>query len=119
MSVYEKAFDNLKENNIDVYPPSTHEGECTSPYVVLKDAGASKAMTYSSQYVLYDMMCYVPGNRYTDLQTYVDKCKEAMAGVYPMLMPTGLETSSFYDDTVKGWMVSVEYRNNRRSVKII
>ena len=119
MSVYEKAYDALEDSKIKVYPPATKHGECTEPYVVLKDNGKSKARTFSSQFALIDMMCYVPGDRYTDLESFVYKCKEVMQGVYPMLMPTGLETPSFYDDSVKAWMISVEYRNSQRARNII
>lgn len=119
MTPYEKAFDALKEAKIDVYPPATKYGECTKPYVVLKDNGKSKAGSYSSQFALLDMLCYVPKNRYTDLELFVSKCKEAMKEVYPMFIQTGLELPSFYDDSVKAWMISVEYKNNQRAMNIM
>jgi hypothetical protein len=119
MSVYEQVFDALKEANIDVYPPGIYEGECKDNYVVLRDGGSSPIASFSSQYVFYDMLCYVPAKRYTDLYDFVDKCKKAMEKIYPVLMPTGTETQSFYDDTKKSHMISVEYRNARRAQKII
>lgn len=119
MSPYEKAYDTLEKEKLVVYPPATKYGECKKPYVVLKDNGKSKANTYSSQFALLDMMCYVPQARYTDLEFYVNKCKKAMKKVYPMFIPTGLETPSFYDDSVKAWMISVEYRNSQRAKNIV
>lgn len=116
--MWQQIADVLLANDIKVYPPAVHRGECTEEYCVLKDSGASPLNTYSSQRVLYDLMCYVPHTKYTTLESFVLKCKKAMEQTYPMLLPTGLETPSFYDDTVKGYMVSVEYRASRRNKRI-
>ena len=38
----------------------------------------------------------------------------ALKALEPMLMPTHYETPSFYDDTLKAHMISVQYRNYRK-----
>lgn len=115
MSVYEKVFDKLKENEIDVYPPNTHKGEVKSKYTVLLDGGRTKTLSYTSQTVLLDVLVYVPANRYTDLDPYADEVKELVDKLYPLVIPTGNETAAFYDESIKGWMKSVEYRYTVRN----
>lgn len=39
-----------------------------------------------------------------------------MRGMAPMIMPTYTETQSFYDESVKAHMVSVQYRNYRKII---
>lgn len=115
MSVYEKVFDKLKGDNIDVYPPNTHKGECKSNYVVLLDGGKTRSNKLSSQTSILDVLCYVPDKRYTDTDEYTNTVKQSLNGLFPQIIPTGTETSPFYDDTVKGWMVSIEYRYTMRN----
>lgn len=115
MSVYEKVFDKFKQNNIDVYPPNTHKGEAKNKYVVLSDGGRTKAGNFTSQTVLLDALIYVPGSRFTDLDPFADEVKGYADELYPLVIPTGYETPAFYDETIKGWMKSVEYRYTIRN----
>lgn len=115
MSVYEKVFDKIKESNIDVYPPNIHKGEVKDNYVVLLDGGRTQAQTYTSQTVLLDVLCYVPGNRFTDLDVFADSVKKSVNDLFPLVIPTGNETAAFYDDTIRGWMKSIEYRYTVRN----
>lgn len=118
MIVYDKIVDEFKKNKIEVYSPGSHKGDCTSSYVVVKDSGKTAIAGLSSQSALYDILCYVPEKRYTEILTFVDECKRIMNSLYPMLIPTGLETPSFHDDNNKSYMVSVEYRNSRFAKRI-
>ena len=115
MSIYEKVFDNIKQNNIDVYPPNAHKGEVKNKYVVLTDGGRTQTSNFTSQTVLLDVLIYVPANRFTDLDTFADEVKKHVDELYPLVIPTGYETPAFYDDTIKGWMKSVEYRYTVRN----
>lgn len=47
-SRWSDIFKHLENAGYEVYPPSVKEGECTSPYVVVKDAGTSKDTNVSS-----------------------------------------------------------------------
>ena len=106
----------LKDNNIDAYPPATKKGECTKEYVVVKNAGSSQIGTYSSEVHYTDILCYVPWNKYTDLEKFKNRVKGIIhEGLYPRLMETGSETQDYYDEDIKGHMVSFMLRNNVRN----
>lgn len=114
--MWQTIADKFLERGIEIYPPAIQRGECKNAYCVLKDSGASPINGCSSQRQLFDLMCYVPQNKYTSLEPFVAKCKEVMdQDVYPLVLPTGLETPSFFDDTINAYMISVEYRANRRN----
>lgn len=111
-----RIIDKLKENGIDAIPPVTKKGVCLSPYVIVKDSGSAPIPGYSSEYHYYDVLCYVPANRYFELAELKRKVKEIMAtDLYPILMPTGQETADYYDEDLKAHMESVMYRNNVRN----
>lgn len=109
-------YKHLSNNGIEVYSPAQKKGECTSPYVVLKDAGTIKIAGLSSTQTIYDVMCYVPKDRFTLLEKYVHQVKQIMSKLQPMIMPLFIETASFYDDSVEAHMISVQYRNNRKII---
>lgn len=107
----------LLDNGVDVYAPAQHEGECIAPYVVIKDAGTNRYNNLSTTRTLYDVMCYVPKDKFTYLEQYVKKIKDILRGLEPMFMPLYSETSSYYDSSVKAYMVSMQYRNMKQIVK--
>lgn len=111
---YMDIYKHLSTNGVDVYTPGQKTGECTSPYTVVKDEGTTQVNSFSSTQTLYDIMCYVPKNKFTYLGQYVEQVKEIMKGLQPMIMPMYFETAPYYDDTVKGHMISVQYRNFRK-----
>lgn len=104
----------LKKKGFDVYSPAQHEGECSSKYVVIKLGTLSEAYDFSSVQYLYDLMLYVPHHEYSTLENFVEEVKDAMKELEPMIMPVHFQTGSFYDDTVKAHMVSIQYYNYRR-----
>ena len=114
MSRWEDIYQHLKNNGIDVYAPGYHQGECTSPYVVVKDEGESRYLTYSSTQNLYTVMCYVPKQAFSTLEPFVDQVESILGGLYPMLRSAHYRTPSFYDDSVKGHMISTQYINYRK-----
>lgn len=115
-TVWELTMDALESTN--VFSPGTKEGECTEAYCVLKHDGGNKISGISSEVQYYTILCYVPRAKYSSLRPFVDSCKEVMKTLYPMLIPTGSETPSFYDDTYKAHMISVMYRNNVRNTQL-
>lgn len=106
----------LKEQGFEVYFPAQKVGECLSPYVVVKDATTSKYLEYSSTVTYYDIMCYIPKNHFSKLEPFVESVKIAMKGLVPMIKPTYSQTQSYYDDSVKAHMMSVQYKNYRKIV---
>ena len=106
----------LKENAIDVYFPGQAVGDVLSPRTVVKFNGGVKVGDVSTTQDLYDVMCYVPQGQYSTIETYKAEVKRIMGLMKPTIMPTFTETESFYDDTVKGHMVSIMYRNYKKIV---
>lgn len=106
----------LKEAGIEVYFPAQKVGECLSKYVVVKDATTSQYLNYSSTVTYYDLMCYVPKEHFSELEPFVEEVKKVMKELVPMIKPTYSQTASFYDDSVKAHMISVQYKNYRKIV---
>lgn len=112
---WEDIFEKLQEHGIDVYSPGHKTGECTSPYVVVKDAGRVNSTEVSSSQDLYDLMCYVPKDNYSTLEPFVDRVETVMDELFPMLRPMHFRTASFYDDSVKAHMISTQYVNWKKN----
>jgi hypothetical protein len=66
----------LKKGGFNVYFPSTKMGECLSPYVVVKNDGLTKHVEFSTNLSLYSVLCYVPRDSYSKLESYKNKVKE-------------------------------------------
>lgn len=113
-SRWKDIYRHLTKEGFDVYSPGQHEGECTSPYVVVKDAGTTPYGNFSSTKTLYDLMCYVPKEHFSQLEPFVQRLEDSVSKMYPILRPTHSRTPSFYDDTVKGHMISVQYINYKK-----
>jgi hypothetical protein len=106
----------LKENEIEAYPPAIKKGECKSEYVVVKNSGSSQLGGFSTEIHYIDVLCYVPFNKYTNLEKFKKQVKQIIHNnLYPRLMETGSETADYYDEEIKGYMVSFMLRNNVRN----
>lgn len=68
----------------------------------------------STDVEIYTIFCYVPKNKYSELEGYVMQIKEIMKDIYPQFIPTGNQTPSFYDDDLKAHMVSIDYKNYKK-----
>ncbi len=105
----------LKDAGYEVYSPGTKEGECTSPYIVVRDAGKSKAMGISSSIALFDILIYLPRNSYSKLEPFVRDVEDCMDGLFPTIRPVHYKSTPFLDDDVKAWMVSIQYKNYQKN----
>ena len=113
-SRWQDIFLHLKKAGFDVYSPGTKVGECTKEYIVVKNDGSSKHPTVSSDNDLYAVMCYVPKENYSRLEPMVQEVKKEMKGLEPMILPYGSQTPSYYDDSYKAHMISIEYKNYKK-----
>lgn len=113
-SRWQDIFLHLKKEGFDVYSPGTKVCECTEEYIVVKNDGSSKHPTVSSDNDLYAVMCYVPKESYSRLEPMVQEVKKAMKGLEPMILPYGSQTPSYYDDSYKAHMISIEYKNYKK-----
>lgn len=106
-------YKHLKKAGFSVYFPTQKQGECKSPYVVVRESSTNPYQGFSSTVTTYGVMCYVPKAKYSQLRVYTDQVKEAMKGLKPMITPLNTETAPFFDDTVDAHMIEVQYRNLR------
>lgn len=113
-SRWQDIFLHLKKQGFDVYSPGVKVGECISEYLVVKNDGSSKHQNFSTDVDMYAVMCYVPKNKYSSLEPLVQKVKNAMKELEPMILPYGSQTPSYYDDSVKAHMVNIEYKNYKK-----
>ena len=107
-------FRKLKEKGFNVYSPSTKTGECKEKYLVVKNEGSTAHATFSTDISFYSILVYVPRDKYSILDEYVQEVKKCMKELYPMIIPYGSETPSTYDDSVKAHMVSIMYKNYKK-----
>lgn len=113
-SRWQDIFVHLKKAGFDVYSPGIKSGECTSEYLVVKNDGSSKHISFSTDIDLYAVMCYVPKEKYSTLEPLVQRVKNSMKGLEPMIKPYGSQTPSYYDDSIKAHMISIEYKNYKK-----
>lgn len=103
----------LQSKGHEVYFPAQKVGECKKPYIVIKDEGLTQLLNFSSKLQLYSIMAFVPGTRFGDLEPLINQVDEEMKELFPMIKSTNFRTPSFYDDVIKGHMISSQYRNAR------
>lgn len=113
-SRWQDIFKHLTSSGFDVYSPGMKVGECTKEYVVVKNDGSSRLASFSTDDDLYAVMCYVPKQSYSKLEPMVQRIKKAMKELEPMILPYGSQTPSFYDDSYKAHMISIEYKNHKK-----
>lgn len=113
-SRWQDIFLHLQSAGFDVYPPAIKVGECTEEYIVVKNDGSSRHAGLSTDDDFYAVMCYVPKQAYSSLETLVQRVKGAMKELEPMILPYGSQTPSYYDDSVKAHMVSIQYKNYKK-----
>lgn len=113
-SRWQDIFLHLEKSGFDVYPPGIKVGECTSQYIVVKNDGSTRHANISTDDDFYAVMCYVPRGSYSTLEPMVQAVKRAMKGLEPMILPYGSQTPSYYDDSYKAHMVSIQYKNYKK-----
>ncbi len=113
-SRWQDIFKQLKRSGFDVYSPGVKVGDCTSEYLVIKNSGSSKHASFSTDIDMYSVLCYVPKDKYSSLEVLVQRVKAAMKELEPMILPYGMQTPSYYDDSFKAHMISIEYKNYKK-----
>lgn len=107
-------YEHLKKAGFNVFFSGQHEGDCILEYVVVKENETLQFNTYSSTTTYYDILCYVPIDRVTRVDSFFEEVKEAMRGLVPMIKPAHSETAEYIDDDIKARMKSARYLNYRR-----
>lgn len=111
---WQDIFLHLKAKFPETYSPSTKTGECIKPYLVVKNEGSSRMSDYSSNVDYYSVLCYAPAEQYSKLEVLVQDVKTHMKNLEPMILPAGSETPSFFDELIKGHMISIMYKNHKK-----
>lgn len=107
---WQDLFMHLQNKGVDVYAPQQHVGDCLSPFVVVKDGLGAKLGDYSTQYAVYDFLCYVPQDSYSTLEQFTDGVKANVLELKSrfMIRDPYIMTASFYDETSKSHMKSFQ-----------
>lgn len=113
-SRWQDIFLHLESVGFDVYPPAVKIGECESKYIVIKNDGSTRHLGVSTDDDFYAIMCYVPKQAYSSLEPFVQQVKQSMKELEPMILPYGNQTPSYYDDSVKAHMISIQYVNYKK-----
>lgn len=113
-SRWQDIFLHLQDAGFDVYPPAIKVGECEAEYIVIRNDGSTRHIGTSTDDDFYAVMCYVPKQSYSSLEPLVQRVKKSMKGLEPMILPYGNQTPSYYDDSVKAHMVSIQYKNYKK-----
>lgn len=109
---YEDIMDFLLSQNYEVFAPGVHKGQIKNPYIVVKPSSTQKLMNYSSYIQYYDIMVY--GRTLTETVRIFEEVNEKMKQMRPMIICTFSSTPPFYDDDIKGYMISTQYRNAKK-----
>lgn len=109
--VWDLVYESLTGDGFDVYSPGQHKGNCTSPYLVVNIGNAIPFSNFSSGRVTYDILCYVPKDRFSTLEGFVNRVEKSLSKIYPTLRPLHSRTPAFLDDSVEAYMVSTQYVN--------
>lgn len=104
----------LEKKGHEVYAPGTKNGECVRPYIVVKNDGSYRHANFSTYRDMYAIMCYVPKGQYSMLEVMVQRVKEDMKELEPMIVPYGQQMPSYYDDYYKAHYISLEYENYKK-----
>lgn len=115
-SIWRTIQKTLEENDIKTYPMGVKVGECKEPYVVLKESGSAQVSRFSSEFVYYQFLLYVPKNKYQILDDFEQSVKKVLnEQVFPTIRSMGSNDPDYYDDEIKAYMRSFIYRNVRRN----
>lgn len=100
----------LKNLDFDVYFRGQHKGFCVSNYVVIASTGDTKIPAASTVQNTIEIMCYVPTKVSSELEEFCDQVKDAMKGMYPMIIPLHSDIGDYVDDDKKAVMRTVQYK---------
>ena len=113
-SRWQDLYVHLQNKGYEVYAPAQKVGECTKPYLVIKNDGSYKHVNFSTDRTQYAIYCYVPKLKYSELEPLVQRVKRDMKELYPMFQLYGQELASFYEDEVKAHYIAIEYENYKK-----
>lgn len=112
--IWDAIYQKLKSKNIDVYTPGQHQGDCISPYAVVRPSGTNQYLDYSTDVIYCDVLCYAPRDHFSQLEPLVIQVKNAIKELYPQVRDAHMELNGFIDDSNKSHMWSIQYLSYRK-----
>lgn len=110
---YKDIYTHLKAAGFDVYSFGQHEGECISPYLVLRNNGSTDALSMTG--TEYELLLYCPVKQYSSFEDYIESVKRHMNGLFPAFRLVDGPSAHYLDDDVKGYMTSLIYETYKLS----
>lgn len=109
MNIYKDIAVHLNSKNIDNYSIGQHQGKCTSPFIVIEDAGQQKESRYTIKIRNINVVVVFPQGKYSELEGYVDKVIDAMNSYTRAVFSENI--SDVMIDTEKdAYIVVLEYK---------
>ncbi len=107
---YSDVVNTLSRSGIDVAQPGAKPGICTSPYVVVQNAGTYRyAQSAGLGYTLVSVHCYTPLYAYEQLMILIERVKSALRCLEPDLRYAGNEAVHIINDSFRANEGSVQY----------
>lgn len=115
-TVWEQIYLHLKNEGFEVYSPGTKVGKCVNPYLVVILDSSNEHPTFSTNIDLYSILCYVPGENYSELEKLLLRVKYSMSKLKPLVKSNGYRSPSFKDDNLNAHMSSIQYINYKKQL---
>lgn len=111
---WQDIFKHLENKGYAVYSPGVKLGDCTFKYLVVKFEGSTRLAGISTDDDLYSVLCYVPQQNYSELDSFVQDVRRDMKELEPMILPYGSNLPAYYDDAVHAHYVALEFKNHKK-----
>lgn len=111
--VWKLIHRHLKNSGFSVFSPGQHSGDCVEPYVVVNIGSAVPFNSLTTIQTPYDILCYVPKEQFSTLEGYVNSVESCLKQC-PFLKSSHYRTPAYYDEDIKGHMISTQFVNYRR-----
>jgi len=114
--IWKDICDKLTEKGLKVYSPGTKVSDVVEPFITVRYAGGSQESNFTSWIDTYELIIYVPRDRYSLLEGAIDDVRTAMLELEPKLMPTQYNSISttMFDTNISAHYVIALYRNYKR-----
>lgn len=113
MTGWKEIYRHLEQCGFEIFSLGQHRGICETPYLVLRNNGAGHIRSVEAYE--YEVLIYYPFEHYSEFEAYIEKVKDSMNGLYPMVKLVDDQQPHYPDDDVKAYMTSLVYRVPRIS----
>ncbi|MGL4253154.1 MAG: hypothetical protein ACRCR2_03725 [Fusobacteriaceae bacterium] len=111
--MYSKIADILTDKGFDVYPLGKHSGNCTKPFVVIKEYLPAKTTNKSLVRQTFDIFPFCPLARYSQVMTYITNL-QAVLGDVKEIQCISDSSPIMIDNDKQAYTTRISYQNLRR-----